>query len=132
MSQNALVRSKRVAGRGAAYPTEAYIHQYKHRTAHAVAATSQAAVQPRLGRGLATSPATPTEPRRMGSGASKANAPKGAKRKKNDPRAQLERLVQGGNVRGRRGLAQQKDGAYQSALDDKSGHASHPYRLQER
>ena len=57
----------------------------------------------------------------MGSGASKANAPKGAKRKKNDPRAQLERLVQGGNVRGVADLLSKKTELTNSALDDKSG-----------
>ena len=57
----------------------------------------------------------------MGSGASKANAPKGGKRKKNDPRAQLERLVQGGNVRGVADLLSKKTELTNSALDDKSG-----------
>ena len=56
----------------------------------------------------------------MGSGASKANAPKG-KRKKNDPRAQLERLVQGGNGRGVADLLSKKTELTNSALDDKSG-----------
>ena len=58
---------------------------------------------------------------RMGSGASKANAPKDGKRKKNDPRAQLERLVQGGNVRGVADLLSKKTELTNSALDDKSG-----------
>ena len=40
------------------------------------------------------------------------------KRKKNDPRAQLERLVQGGNVRGWPCSAKRN---YQFALDDKPG-----------
>ena len=62
----------------------------------------------------------PQSPRAMGSGASKANAPKG-KRKKNDPRAQLERLVQGGNVRGVADLLSKKTELTNSALDDKSG-----------
>ena len=57
----------------------------------------------------------------MGSGASKANAAKGGKRKKNDPRAQLERLVQGGNVRGVADLLSKKTELTNSALDDKSG-----------
>ena len=57
----------------------------------------------------------------MGSGASKGAAPKGAKRKKNDPRAQLERLVQGGNVRGVADLLSKKTELTNSALDDKSG-----------
>ena len=57
----------------------------------------------------------------MGSGASKANAPKAGKRKKNDPRAQLERLVQGGNVRGVADLLSKKTELTNSALDDKSG-----------
>ena len=71
----------------------------------------------RGGRGAASH----THRARMGSGASKANAPKGAKRKKNDPRAQLERLVQGGNVRGVADLLSKKTELTNSALDDKSG-----------
>ena len=57
----------------------------------------------------------------MGSGASKGAAPKGGKRKKNDPRAQLERLVQGGNVKGVADLLSKKTELTNSALDDKSG-----------
>ena len=63
-------------------------------------------------------PPRPTEG--MGSGL-KANAPKAGKRKKNDPRAQLERLVQGGNVRGVADLLSKKTELTNSALDDKSG-----------
>ena len=57
----------------------------------------------------------------MGSGASKGAAPKTSKRKKNDPRAQLERLVQGGNVRGVADLLSKKTELTNSPLDDKSG-----------
>ena len=59
----------------------------------------------------------------MGSGASRANKgeSKGGKRKKNDPRAQLERLVQGGNVRGVADLLSKKTELTNSPLDDKSG-----------
>ena len=57
----------------------------------------------------------------MGSGASRGAAPKNGKRKKNDPRAQLERLVQGGNVRGVADLLSKKTELTNSALDDKSG-----------
>ncbi len=71
----------------------------------------------RGGRGAASH----TPRARMGSGASKANAAKGGKRKKNDPRAQLERLVQGGNVRGVADLLSKKTELTNSALDDKSG-----------
>ena len=76
---------------------------------------------PAARRVAARGAASRTPRARMGSGASKGAAPKGGKRKKNDPRAQLERLVQSGNVRGVADLLSKKTELTNSALDDKSG-----------
>ena len=129
VAPNGLVCSDR-RRRPRGQPTEYQYIQSKHRTAvRAVTATSQAAVGTSTclaSAGASDVPGSHGTPHprlssRMGSGASKGAAPKGGKRKKNDPRAQLERLVQGGNVRGVADLLSKKTELTNSALDDKSG-----------
>ena len=105
---HARIRARRAAWRPQRHPITVAQGPGLQRTA---APAAGAASQTRTGLLLA----------RMGSGASKANAAKGGKRKKNDPRAQLERLVQGGNVRGVADLLSKKTELTNSALDDKSG-----------